>query len=79
MISKMASLLVLVTLSTCKFVDRESVDIPYYPRLAEIPELEADKYATANAQRDLIILSDDADHAHSIKNNLKMNDMFTDN
>ncbi len=79
MISRIASFLMLTTLSTCQFVDREPVDIPYYPRLAEVPELEADKYNTANAQKDLIILSEDSTHARSIKDDLHKDDMFITN
>lgn len=79
MISKIISFLTLATLSTCQFVDREPIDIPYYPKLAEIPEQEADKFNTANAQKELVILSDESKHAHSIKDDLHKDDMFISN
>jgi hypothetical protein len=79
MFSKTISFLTLAALSTCQFVDREPVDIPYYPKLAEIPELEADKFNSANAQKELVILSDESKHAHSIKDDLHKDDIFIGN
>ena len=79
MISKIISFLTLTALSTCQFVDRGPIDIPYYPKLAEIPELEADKFNSANVQKDLVILSDESKHAHSIKDDLHKDDMFISN
>lgn len=79
MIFRIISFLTLTTISSCQFADRDPVNIPYYPRLAEIPELEADKFNASNAQKDLIILSDDSEQAHNIKADLHKEDTFISN